>query len=362
LKLARTKQLDLFTTKPYVSPVDTNGYPNRASLNYIGSKYRLLPFISQIITETVGDLSNLVMAELFAGTGMVAKRFKGLVRQLIVNDLEHYSYVINRNYIGNCQPFEYIELVAELNALPGQVGFIYHHYCPGGGVGRQYFSNENGQKIDAIRQTIEAWYTAGRIKADQYYFLLATLLESADRVANVASVYGAYLKHLKKSAQKALLLKPATFQPDTQTHQVYQADANSLIKRITGDILYLDPPYNARQYGANYHLLNTIAKYDSFTPKGKTGLPTYQKSDYCKKGQVTQAFAELIEAAQFKYIFLSYNNEGLMSVETVREIMSGYGDYTLKTTRYQRFKADTDENRNHKADHTEEYLHVLVKK
>ena len=200
-----------------------------------------------------------------------------------------------------------------------------------------------------------------KINENLYYFLLASLLESADKVANTASVYGAYLKNLKKSAQKELILEPAYFELNDNKHQVFNTDSNELIKQISGDILYLDPPYNARQYVANYHLLNTIAKYDSFIPKGKTGLRKYTKSKYCSKNVVNQEFEKLVKNASFKYIFLSYNNEGLMSVSDVQSTMSKYGKYDLAEIDYQRFKADKTENRNHKTDSTKEYLHILVK-
>ena len=137
---------------------------------------------------------------------------------------------------------------------------------------------------------------------------------------------------------------------------------NPFVKKIDGDILYLDPPYNQRQYSANYHLLNTIALYDEFVPIGKTGLREYNRSDYCKKGEVHKSFEELIKNANFKYIFLSYNNEGLMSEDEIRNVMTKYGKYSLETKEYQRFKADKTENRNHKADKTFEYLHILEKK
>ncbi|HBY67092.1 MAG TPA: modification methylase, partial [Flavobacteriaceae bacterium] len=223
-------------------------------------------------------------------------------------------------------------------------------------------TSENGQKIDAVRQQIEAWRETSAIDENQYYFLLASLLESADKVANTASVYGAFLKKIKASAAKKMVIRPAEFQKTEQSHAVFQKDSNKLITEIEGDILYLDPPYNARQYGANYHLLNTIAKYDTFVPKGKTGLREYYKSNYCKKGEVVQSFTELIENAQFKYIFLSYNNEGLMSCDEVETIMKRFGKYSLETKKYQRFKADKTENRNHKANATFEYLHILEKK
>lgn len=217
------------------------------------------------------------------------------------------------------------------------------------------------KKIDAIRQKIETWKKEGEINDGIYYFLLTSLLESADKVANTASVYGAFLKKIKKSAQKELVIYPALFPINKNSHTVFNEDSNQLIKRIEGDILYLDPPYNAREYGANYHLLNTIAKYDDFEPKGKTGLRNYNRSKYCKKQEVAKSFEELIKNANFKYIFLSYNNEGLMPPETIHKIMQDFGKYDLATTNYQRFKADNEENRNHKANSTIEYLHILEK-
>ena len=111
-----------------------------------------------------------------------------------------------------------------------------------------------------MRTAIENWKEEGRISDNLYYFLLCSLLECADKVANTASVYGAYLKNLKKSAQKELVLEPAEYELNDNEHKVFNKDANELIKEIEGDILYLDPPYNARQYGANYHMLNTIAE------------------------------------------------------------------------------------------------------
>jgi adenine-specific DNA-methyltransferase len=331
-------------------------------VNYIGSKYKLSSFIKNSITETVGnDLSDLVFCDLFAGTGIVGRNLKPLVKQVIANDIEFYSYVLNRNYIGNHIAINAEKHIDFLNNLEGIEGFIFQNYCENGTENRLYFSAENGKKIDAIRQQIEQWKTNENINTNEYFFLLASLIESADKVANTASVYGAFLKKIKKSAQKTLVMQPAVFEITTNSHQVFNENSNELIQKIKGDILYLDPPYNSRQYGSNYHLLNTIAKYDTFLPQGKTGLRNYYRSTYCKKNEVKNSFEDLIKNANFNYIFLSYNNEGLMTENEVKNIMSNYGKYSLKTINYKRFKADKTENRNHKATATVEYLHILEK-
>ncbi|MEZ4857314.1 MAG: DNA adenine methylase [Flavobacteriaceae bacterium] len=332
-------------------------------MGYIGSKYKLAPFLFETISKTVGEnLSQKVFCDLFAGTGIVGRTFKTQVKKVLANDVEFYSYVLNRNYIGNHKPISLNDKLETLNNLQGEKGFVFETYSQGGSHGRNYFISENGQKIDAIRSQIEIWKKNSIINEDEYFFLLASLLESADKVANTASVYGAYLKHTKKSAAKSLVLEPTIFEETKSSHQVFQQDSNQLIKTIEGDILYLDPPYNARQYGANYHVLNTIAKMDTFAPKGVTGLRDYYKSDYCSTGKVLESFTELIKHAQFKYIFLSYNNEGLMSQKEVQRVMEQFGHYDVATKNYQRFKADKTENRNHKASKTVEYLHILEKK
>ena len=331
-------------------------------MNYIGSKYKLSYFISSSVKSIVGeDLSDKIFCDLFAGTGVVGRNFKKEVKKVISNDMEFYSYVLNKNYIENHEFLDNEIYIKELNETNGEEGFIFNEYSENGKANRLYFSEHNGKKIDAIRTKIEFWKTEKKISSALYYFLLASLLESADKVANTASVYGAFLKHIKKSAQKELILEPAIFEINSHSHEVYNEDSNLLIKKIEGDILYLDPPYNAREYGANYHLLNTIAKYDRFTPKGKTGLRDYSKSAFCKKKEVEKSFDDLIKNANFKYIFLSYNNEGIMSSETIKKILSNYGKYDLLTTEYQRFRADKKENRNHKASSTTEYLHILEK-
>ncbi|MEI6843114.1 MAG: DNA adenine methylase [bacterium] len=353
-------------------------------MNYIGSKLSLLEFLENSINKVVDKNCN-TFCDLFAGTGAVGSYFKKKGFKVIANDIQYYSYVLNRHYIGNHKELIFSKLTKEipdlskieiknrknfvcnyLSDLKGIKGFIYKNYCLGGTEGeketRQYFSDENGMRCDAIRQEIEKWKSQNLISDDEYYFLVTSLVESIDKYANTASVYGAFLKKLKKSAQNNLILKPANLIINDHEHEVFNEDINEVVKRVEGDILYLDPPYNQRQYATNYHILETIAKYDKPKIHGKTGLRDYenQKSLYCSRVQVKKAFKDLISKANAKYIFLSYNNEGLMNLNDIKEIMSSRGKYGFFTKEYNRFKADKSENRNYTANKTVEYLHYVI--
>jgi len=332
-------------------------------MNYIGSKYSLIDFLQETIENVTGYKYGdaYVFGDLFAGTGVVGQTFKSRGCKVIANDIQHYSYSLNKHLIENIPEMD-TTLLDHLNSLDPEKGFIYMNYCSGSGSGRNYFTDENGMMCDAIRIELERLYKNREIDEGTYYFYLASLINSIDKYANTASVYGAFLKHTKKSAQKSFKLEllPVI---GGERGEVYNEDINELSKKISGDVLYLDPPYNARQYCANYHVLETISRYDNPELKGMTGLrdSSSQKSKFCSKRTVADTFNELIKNANFKYIFLSYNNEGLMSLDTIREIMSNYGQYSFFTKNYRRFKADKDENRNIAADSTTEYLHYLVK-
>ncbi|EAK3936397.1 modification methylase [Campylobacter jejuni] len=333
----------------------------------MGSKVKLLDFLFESINDILAksdiNLEQCTFIDLFAGTSAVGKKFKNKVEKVISNDKEFYSFVLAKNYIENTVKIKRSkELIKELNNIAKInpiKGKIYKHYSLGGGENRQYFSDFNAMKIDSMRIKISEWKYDNFINEKECYFLLASLLESADKVANTASVYGAFLKHLKPSAQKELILLPAEFECTHTKHLVFNENANDLIKKIKGDILYLDPPYNSREYGANYHVLNSIAMYDDFIPQGKTGLRAYEKSAWCKKNLVFDALEDLIKNADFKFIFLSYNDEGLLSLEQIRQIFEKYGKYDFKSQIYQRFKADS--KRICQQNKTIEYLHILEK-
>ena len=143
----------------------------------------------------------------------------------------------------------YLKALNYLNQLEETSdGFIFNTYCPGGEnvYNRQYLSDSNGQKVDAVRQQIEAWRRDGLITEDEYYTLLLSLLEAVSKVTNISGTYGAYLKDWDARTNKELTLEPFSPIASDKEHIVYQEDANRLVERIDCDILYIDPPYNSR--------------------------------------------------------------------------------------------------------------------
>ena len=355
-------------------------------MNYIGSKYSLLHFLEEGIFKNVNSDCK-VFCDVFAGTGVVGAHFKQKSFKIISNDIQYYAYCLNRALVGiNRNPLfsgvlddlklvpttllcDAIDVVLEyLNGLDGDTGFIYRNYCPRGTekaeFKRQYFSDENGMRCDAIRMQIEEWWQASKLTEDEYFYLLASLIDAADRVANTASVYGAFLKHIKKSAMKPLQLKRLAIVESDEEHEVHNVNGQELIERLSCDMLYMDPPYNHRQYCANYHVLETLARYDDPHLKGVTGLRLYddQKSDFCMKRRALPAFENMVQKTSARYVFLSYNSEGIMSKDEIFQTMEQCGKVDLMTRDYQRFRADVDrENRVYKADHVEEYLFCLNK-
>jgi adenine-specific DNA-methyltransferase len=345
-------------------------------MNYIGSKHTLLPFIEEVFRK-ISDGSERTVCDIFAGAGAVGRHFKKSGLQVIANDFQYYAYTLNRAYIEiNEEPgfvglrLEYKNEFAKLgavtgspagqalafvNSLPRRQGFIAKNYSPAGN--RFYYTKENAEKADAIRQAIEGWLAQKIITEDEYFYLLGSLLEAIDQVANTASVYGAFLKKFKSSALKPLTLKPLTLYNHVTGCRAFQRDANELIDEIECDALYLDPPYNHRQYGANYHVLETIAAYDNPTLTGVTGMRDYPRSRYCRPKEAAEALEHLVVNARAKHILMSYNDEGVLSFDEVRRILGLRGRPQTFQTEYNRFKADN--NREYKRDVTVEYLHYV---
>ncbi len=341
---------------------------NIPQVRFIGSKYNLLPYIYLILKKE--NITGNSFFDVFSGTAVVGRFFKKRY-QIISNDVLYFSYVLQKGLISlnDIPSFSNLKLtnipksgvdrvfgvLDYLNSLKGVEGFIYKHYTPASkdidGIERRYFSLENGMKIDAIRLKIEEWFQERQISEEEYFYLLTSLLLAVQKVANISGTYGAFNKFWDPRSYKPLTLKYLDVIPSRFSHKAYNEDIFNLLERITCDIAYIDPPYNSRQYIANYHLLETIAKYDNPKIKGKTGIREYgdkEKSVFCIKNEVQGAFLKLLTELKAKYIVMSYNSEGIISKEQIIKIMKDVGIKKIKLYKipYRRFKSNNNSTKN----------------
>lgn len=323
-------------------------------MRYIGNKTNLLKNINQVIKDNC-DGNERVFCDLFSGTSSVARFFKNRYK-IISNDILYFSYVLQRATITNNEIPDFEKLKNKLNVenvldyletininRKKYKTFIYDNYSPNDNCERMYLTPENAKRIDYIRTTIEKWKKENLIKENEYFYLLATLIEGVPFVSNITGTYGAYLKDWDKRAFKKFEMIRLNVVNNNEENECYREDANELIKKVSGDILYIDPPYNSRQYLPNYHLLETIARYDEPKINGKTGIRTYteEKSNYCIKSKVYDELEELIKNAKFKHIIMSYNQEGLLKKEEIEQILKKYGDkdtYKLYQIPYKQYE------------------------
>jgi adenine-specific DNA-methyltransferase len=327
--------------------------PKIKRLNYIGSKFQLLDWITQHILEHTkwGSFEDKIIADLFAGTGVVSYHFRNLNSIVISNDSELYSHIITFAFTKSCftekcrEIIENIQKEIQENKYVNTFGFITKHYSPFESNERKFFTIDNAQRIDYIRNRIEMLKET--ISLEEYKFILASLLISADAISNVPAVYGCYLKNFKVKAIKELVLLPIhinTILPRCESNTFHSDVLNSdFLSSFETDLVYLDPPYNERQYSKNYFPLNVIAKnlfIEEPVLKGKTGIPSdCFISSFCKKGEVEKSFDLLFSQLKTKWIFLSYNSESLLSKEKIVDLMSKYGTASFVEKSYKRFKS-----------------------
>lgn len=323
-------------------------------MRFIGGKTELLTNIEQVIDENIGDSEVKSFCDIFSGTSSVGRYFKSKY-QVYSNDIMYFSYVLQKATIeNNEQPkftklakigikdvFQYLE-TEDINIIDKSRCFIYNNYSPNENCNRMYLSNKNALRIDFIRTTIEEWKESKLISEAEYYYLLACLIEGVPYVSNISGTYGAYLKHWDKRTYNDFKMIKLDVKNNAKVNKCFNEDGNDLIKKIEGDIIYIDPPYNSRQYLPNYHLLETIALYDNPEIYGVTGLRPYNdiKSKYCYKKDVKKVFEALIKDAKFKHIIMSYSTDGIMSIDEIEEILKKYGNsetYKLYRIPYRKY-------------------------
>lgn len=326
-----------------------------ARLNYIGSKFQLIDWLTTNILKMTGweSFADKTVADLFAGTGVVSHHFRGCNATVISNDAELYSSIITKAFTRSVFTSRCKELLAalqgELDAGEGRkIGFITKHYSPYGTSERKFFTVDNAQRIDYLRERVEE--LRSDITEDEYTFLLASIIISADAVSNVPAVYGCFLKEFKAKATKALVLQPIhTMEVEAPAgSRTYNSDVlnEDFLKSFEADCVYLDPPYNERQYSKNYFPLNIIAKTPQALEsegalKGKTGIPAdCFISPFCRKGATVEgALDTLFRGLNAHWIFMSYNSESIVPRDKVLEIMGRYGTAAVVERDYKRFKS-----------------------
>lgn len=309
----------------------------------------MLENIRTVIHEKTANVHTVT--DIFSGTGVVAKMLKKSGFDVFSNDILYFSYAINKGTLEMRTPVSprLRELIAHLNHLTIEnspwfdinSAFIYQNYSPHENCSRMYFQNDNALKIDLVRQEIER--LRPQVDETEYYYLLALLINAVPYVSNITGTYGAYLKFWDKRTFNKLILEEIAIEPSEALCECFNMDSLALARQVRSDLTYLDPPYNGRQYLSNYHILETVARYDNPEIRGMTGMRVdpEKASDYCKKTRAKQAFRELLESLNTRYILLSYNNEGLLSTEEMSQIVRDAGvanSFELFEFDYRRYK------------------------
>ena len=380
-------------------------------MRLIGNKTRLLGEIERFLSDR--GVRGGTLFDVFCGTASVSRHFKALGFRVVAND--HLSMCYTKA-VADVEVSEYPALEkirkkcakvmgsplfqrtlarqgtldlggaekAPGDSLPPEAAFlrqvihllneyiepaeglIFRNYCPGGAKGRMYFSDENGRRIDGILQFLRAGFRDGDLSHAELHVLLSSLLDAADRVANISGTYGAYLKKWQRNTLQPLHLRVPEIILSRKKHQAFQEDGNELVRRVKADVLYIDPPYNKRQYPANYHILDVMARFHAVEDPelleaslyGKTGLCPYDhlKSAYCvppsarsQAGNVLSAMTDLILSSHAQHVLVSYNEEGLLTRDELGSILSRFAgvrafDFkeNMRIVPYRRFRSDSD--------------------
>ncbi|RIY31119.1 DNA methyltransferase [Psittacicella hinzii] len=378
-------------------------------MRYIGNKEKLIERIYQeMLARNVVGKS---FFDVFSGTTNVAKFFKKLDYKVISADIMYYSYVLQKAYVENNSEVNFAKLssvigdlklddvrpsnlklgnvevgnaergnlqesnlsssnlskvLAYLNNLESKKGFIYDNYTPEGTSNlvspRMYYTGENGVFIDKVRMQIEDWYQRDLLTESEYFILLASLIETVPFYANISGVYAAFNKKWDPRALKPMYLREPEIILNAQQNECYQGDAVELIDKVEADIFYLDPPYNKRQYAPNYHLLETIAKYDSPEIKGVSGMRDYslQKSKFCNALTALDELEKFVKYGKYKHLVLSYNNEGIMPEGSIIEVLKSENSH-LEVVDFDYLRFKSNKHASSQKQFIKEKLYILSK-
>ena len=354
-------------------------------ITYLGNKRRLLEHIEKEILLIAEKLNcqKLVCADLFSGSGIVARMLKKYSSNLIVNDLENYSAVINGCYLINKKDFpvrEYSALktkIEELCSIEKISGIISQNYAPQNDKDiqkgeRVFYTRQNALLIDTYRILIDDVVKEEPLKK----FFLAPLITEASIHVNTSGVFKGFYKDKNTgigcfgaSGKNALPrifgkieLKTPVFSNFESGLEIFQKDAVVLSKELKNlDITYLDPPYNQHPYGSNYFMLNLILKnkLDANISKVSGIVQNWNRSVFNKPYAALSSMEKIISGISSKYVIISYNSEGFISFDQMSGMLKKYGNLKTVEIKYNTFRGSR--NLKNRDIHVREYLFVLEK-
>ena len=363
-------------------PADNPDYLSRQLITYLGNKRALLPHIDRMICHVRDSLGGkkLRCADLFSGSGVVARLLKRHSDVLYVNDLEGYSAILNRCYLTNGEDFPEkafeTAFAAAKKALESPIrGIVSQHYTPADDKNiqlgeRAFYTNENACIIDTLRAFIDT------LDECLLPYFLAPLLAEASVHANTGGVFKGFYKDSKtgvgkyggngeNALQRILgrieLHRPVLSDFACESH-VFQRDAGALAGELPPlDLVYLDPPYNQHPYGSNYFMLNVIAENRIPGPMSRvSGIPEgWNRSDYNKQALALDSFTRLIDDLNARYVLISYNSEGFITLEEMEQMLNRFGKVTRQDISYNAYRASR--NLSGREMHVKEFLFLLEK-
>lgn len=358
--------------------VRTDEYVYSQLIPYIGNKRKLLPLISRGI-QCAGLLGG-TFVDLFTGSSVVARLAKTLGFRVVANDWEPYAYEIARGTVALNRAPDFSALggvarvFAHLNALEPLHGYVARHLCPEDderpdpAEERMFFTRQNGERIDAIRERVAAWEAEGRLAPDERAFLLSALVYSVSYVSNTSGVFkgfhdgwGGQTGTALYRIRSVLRLRPPVVFDNGQSNLAWREDAQSLAIDLPDrlghrpDVVYVDPPYNQHPYGSNYHVLNTVALWDkpAVSPRvrvdgrvrDKSAIRkdwrTERRSPYNSTRTALPAFRSLIGHLSARWILASYSTDGNMPLAGMLRVLAERGDVRVFTHRYKRYRVST---------------------
>lgn len=312
--------------------------------DYIGSKLRFSDWIIKHIGKYFPQkLRNKSVIDCCSGSGKITQALtQSGASVLSIDVLKFANIMAEGSTVQNLDINKTKQHIDRINKINGVNGFFFNSYCPN--VNRMYFTDDNARKIDACRQYIEV-YTEGQLKK----YLLYCAIEALSRVQNTSGHQVSYLKQFKSRALNKFQIKFEPIYPGN-VKSIY-GDIVELFKTKLSDkeydAVYIDPPYNERQYGGYYHIYETFIRYDNPIIHGITGIRSWQnesKSDFCVKQKFFPYLFEIMKYCPSKQLFMSYNSDGLFSVDKIKDAINqskmcnNFYTYSQPVQRYKQCK------------------------